>query len=408
MAQLRRSLNLAQVIFFGVGAILGAGIYTIIGKCAGFSGNMLWVSFLIATVTALMTAFSYAELAAMFPKAGGEFVYLHEAAGKRLAYFTGFLVALSGVISAATIALGFGGYFSGLLEVPPVLAALGIIILMLVMNIIGIREATVLTIVFTLIEAAGLVYVVIAAVPHIGTVNYLESPPEGMTGIFLGAALSFFAFKGVENIVKLSEETKNPEKNIPRAIFLSSGIVLLLYMLVVFTAVSAVPFEELARSESPLSDIAEKRFGHTGALLIAIVALFSTSNTLLSGMVGSSRVLYSMSEESKRFKIFSRVSGKGKTPVAALLLCAVLAGVFALIGDLKSVALITNFLVFVTAILVNVAVIILRRKKKSTERPYRIPVNIMNIPVSAVLGILFTIVLAVFTCIGLVQGQIGE
>lgn len=408
MAPLKRTLNLAQVTFFGVGVILGAGIYTIIGKSAGLGGNLLWVSFLIAAITAAFTAFSYAELSAMYPTAGGEFTYLEKAAGSFMSYAVGFIVVISGVISAATIALGFAGYFSDLVNTHYLFSALGIIGLMLIINIVGVRQTAIVTLIFTLIEGGGLIYVIIAAWDRIGSISYVEPPSAGIGGILVAASLSFFAFKGYENIVKLGEETLKPERNIPRAIFLSSLIVFILYMLVVIAAISAVPYAELAESESPLSTIVANRFGHTGAVIIGIVALFSTSNTLLSGLLGASRVVYTMSRESGRLKIFSRVSGKHKTPVAALVLCAIFAGAFVLPGNLKNAAMLTNFFVFITAILVNLAVLLLRAKKKNEKRPYRIPGNIGNIPVITVFAILLMLLLAIVNVYGLTSDSFDQ
>src|SRR5688572_17482489 len=109
MAQLNRTLSLTQCVFFGVGSILGAGIYTIIGKVAGWSGNMLWLSFILASITALFTAFSYAELSAAFPKAGGEYEYAKKAFGKTMGLVLGGIIALNGVISGATVSIGFAG-----------------------------------------------------------------------------------------------------------------------------------------------------------------------------------------------------------------------------------------------------------------------------------------------------------
>ena len=118
MASLDRSLNLGQVIFFGVGSILGAGIYTLIGKVAGHAGNLTWLAFLIASFTALLTAFSYAELSAAYPKSGGEYVYVKRAFGQRMGTFIGLVIASNGIISAATVALGFAGYFTELIHLP--------------------------------------------------------------------------------------------------------------------------------------------------------------------------------------------------------------------------------------------------------------------------------------------------
>src|SRR5687768_2841888 len=125
MAELKRTLGLAECIFFGVGSILGAGIYTLIGKVAGVSGNFIWLSFLIASVTALLTAFSYAELSAAFPKAGGEYTYAKHVFGKNTGIVIGTVISLNGIISGATVAVGFAGYLASLIEVNLLIGSLG-------------------------------------------------------------------------------------------------------------------------------------------------------------------------------------------------------------------------------------------------------------------------------------------
>ena len=295
MAKLKRTLGLSECIFFGVGSILGAGIYTLIGKVAGLSGNFIWLSFLIASVSALFTAFSYAELSAAFPKAGGEYVYAKKAFGKKTGIFLGITISLNGIISGATVAIGFAGYLSGLIGMSLLLASLAIIILIFIVNVSGIRQSSTLNIIFTIIEAAGLLFVIFAAFSSIGSINYLQLPPEGYNGILAASALAFFAYIGFEEIVKLAEETKNPSKNIPRALFASGAIVFVIYSLVALCAVSIIPYQQLGESESPLADIIGKKYGESGIIIISIIALFATSNTILSNMLGSSRVLLNMS-----------------------------------------------------------------------------------------------------------------
>lgn len=284
--------------------------------------------------------------------------------------------------------------------------ALGIIGLMLVINIIGIKESAMMTIIFTIIEVGGLVFVIYTAWPTLATGNYVEMPAQGAQGILIGGALSFFAYKGFENIVKLSEETKEPEKNIPRAIFISSAIVFVLYMLVAFAAVSAVPVEKVAGSDNPLSVIVESRFGLTGAMTIAVIALFSTSNTLLSSLHGSSRIIYSMSLEAKRGRFFSNVSPRRKTPIPALILSAIIAGFSTLAGDLKTVAIVSNIIVFACFILVNVSVIYLRYNRKNAERPYRIPISFGNMPLIPLLAIFLTLMMLILLIKELINGSL--
>ncbi len=401
MAELKRTLGLAECIFFGVGSILGAGIYALIGKVAGLSGNFIWLSFLIASVAALCTAFSYAELSAAFPKAGGEYIYAKKAFGKKMGTFLGIIISFNGIISGATVAMGFAGYLSGIIDIKTLIASLGIIGLIFLVNVSGIRQSSVMNIVFTIIEAGGLIFVIYAAFPSIGQINYMELPPKGYNGILAASALAFFAYIGFEDIVKLAEETKNPEKNIPRALFAASTLVFVLYSLVAVCAVSAISYQELGKSESPLADIIGLKYGKPGIIVISLIALFATSNTILSNMLGSSRVLLSMSKETKAFKILSLVSAKRQTPVAALIFILIIMCGFAFIGNIETIARIATVFVFVTFIIVNLSVIVLRINNKEISRPYRIPFSIINIPVISVFGIVITLVLLGYTVYGL-------
>lgn len=393
MTELKRTLNTAEVAFFATGVILGAGIYTVIGKAAGDSGNMLWLSFLISSAAALLTIFAYAELCSVYPKAGGEFFYAKEIIGLKTASVIGIIVAFCGIVSSATISIGFAGYLSTLLSFNKLIFVFGIILLIFLINAAGIRHSSVVNIIFTIIECGGLLFVIFSAAPSLGKVNYMELPPDGIKGILAGGALSFFAFTGFEDTVKLAEETKKPETAIPTALFISSAIIIVLYVCVALLAVSAVPYSELANSESPLAAIAEKRFGHTGAILLAIVALFSTSNSLLSNMLGASRVMYNIGKEVKPLKLLSKLSSKRKTPVPALILVTFIIAAFALIGDVKIIALITNVFVFLVYLSINGLVIYLRLKHKNLSRPFKIPFSIKSIPIVSVLAIIIIMVL---------------
>ena len=403
MTGLKRTLGLGECIFFGVGSILGAGIYTLIGKVAGLAGNFIWLAFLIAFIAALFTAFSYAELSAAYPKSGGEFVYATKAFGKKTGIFLGIIISLNGIISGATVSIGFAGYLGALIGINLLVASLGIIVLIFLINISGIKHSSTMNIIFTIIEAIGLLFVIYIAFPSIGDVNYTELSPKGIDGLLTASVIAFFAYMGFEEIVKLAEETKNPEKTIPKALFISSAIVIAIYTVVTICAVSIIPYQQLGESQSPLADIADAKYGHTGIVIISVIALFATSNTILSNMIGSSRVLFGMSEETKLLKLFSYVSIKRKTPIAALILILIITCGFALIGNIETVARIATIFIFITFIVVNLSVIVLRVKEKNMKRPYRIPLNIKNIPVISVLGIIMTLILLGYNIYGFIK-----
>jgi APA family basic amino acid/polyamine antiporter len=397
MSELKRTLGLSECIFFGVGSILGAGIYTLIGKVAGLSGNFIWLSFAISSVCAIFTALSYAELSAAFPKAGGEYVYAKRAFGKKIGQVLGVIISLNGIIVGATVALGFAGYLSNLLDINRLTGSIAIIIIIFLINISGIRQSSNINIIFTLIEATGLLLVIFYGFSRLGDINYFEMPAGGFNGVFSAAALAFFGYVGFEEIVKLAEETKEPEKNIPKALIASGVIVTVMYLLVALCSVSVIPYQDLSDSNSPLADVLGVPLGKNGVLAITVIALFATSNTILSNMIGSSRVLLDMAKETKIIKKLSYISPKRQTPVAALTLIFVMMLAFALIGNIETIARIATMFIFVVFLVVNLAVIVLRVKEKDLPRPFKIAMNVKNVPITSVLGIVFTLVLLGYT-----------
>lgn len=396
MAKLARTLGLAECVFFGVGSILGAGIYALIGKVAGVAENMMWLSFLLASATALCTAFSYAELSAMYPASGGEFVYAKKAFGQRLGNVFGYLISLNGIVTGSVVAIGFGGYLSGLIGMDIVPLALGIITLMSVVNIIGIRTSSWVNILFTTIELGGLVIVIYACRSTLGTVDYLAIPEQGNEGIILGSILAFFAFVGFEEIVKLAEETKNPSRTIPRALFIANIIVVIVYVLVSLSVLGAVSPQELAAMDNPLAGVVSISYGQEGLIILSVIALFATSNTILSNMIGSSRVLYDMSDEIRWMRPFSKVSPRWRTPLLAIVLVWFWMCLFVFIEELEFIALIATLVILLTFAVVNTSVIILRRKSPLSPRPFRIPLSVDGIPIISLLGIGLIIVLLVY------------
>jgi APA family basic amino acid/polyamine antiporter len=403
MTELKRALGLWQCVFFGVGSILGAGIYVLIGKVAGLAGNLSWLAFLLSAVTAFLTALSYAELSSMLPNAGGEFVYAKRAFGRRLGAAIGLLVTTNGILAGATVAIGFAGYFIQFLDVGVRPAAWALIGLMFLFNVVGIRASSGVNVVLTLVEIAGLCVVIYAAAPMLGEANYLEMSDHGGHGIFLGASMAFFAYVGFEEIVKLAEETKDPERTIPRALMIAGALVTVVYIGIALLAVSALPWQTLRESDAPLADIVRGSLGQTGVIIVAVAALFSTSNTVLSNMLGSSRVLYDMGRETRLLRPFAYILPGRKTPLAALIAVLLFSLALASIADIGTVAEFATFAIFGTFFFVNLAVIVLRRREPDTRRPFRIPLSVTGVPVSAAAAIALIILLLAYNIYAIVS-----
>jgi APA family basic amino acid/polyamine antiporter len=389
---LRRVLGLFEVTVSGVGIILGAGVYVLIGPAAALSGNALWLAFTGAAVLSLLTGLSYAELSSLFPKAGAEYDYVRYAFNAQLAFVIGWLVFLSGILAADTVALGFGGYCQALTGLPVTLAGLVLLIVLTGVLALGVRETVRVAVVSTLIEVAGLIIIIAIGLPFLGSVSYWELP-QGFFGLFAATGLIFFAFQGFESMVKFSEETKTPESTVPKALLLAITICLVLYLLVALSAVSVAGWQPLAASGAPFAEIVSGALGPGGAVLIIVIALFATANTVLMSLYASTRLLFGMAGSSPRTAVLAWVHPGRQTPWAAIVVCGALSVVLLFVGDIAFIAGVTNFTLFVTFIAINAAVIALRYHAPEAPRAFRVPGTVGRLPLLPVAGILSCILL---------------
>ncbi|MEK6834763.1 MAG: amino acid permease [Nanoarchaeota archaeon] len=397
---LKKELSLFQVTLAGIGVILGAGIYALIGIASGIAGNAIWLSFVIGAVIAILTGLSYAELSSIFKKDAGEYDYVQSAFNKRLALIIGIVIILAGIITAATVSLGFASYFSALFKTPIVYIGILITLILSLINYYGIKQSSWITSFSTIVETIGLIIIIILGIKYIGNVNYLEMP-NGFDGVLQATALIFFAFLGFDNIIKLAEETKDPQKTIPKAIILSIIISSIIYILVAISAVSILGWQDLSISKAPLADVAARSFGGIAFLVLAIIALFSTGNTILVSLVTTSRMVYGMAEERALPKKFMLVDKKTKTPWVAVFLIMIVTILFILIGDIKLVAGFANLGLFITFAFVNLAVVVLRYKRPYLDRRFKVALNIGKFNVPAFLGFLFSAFMIYYVITGI-------
>ena len=385
MVKLERSLSLWEVTLMSIGIILGAGIYVVIGEAAGITGNSIWISFTIGAVVASFTSLSYAELCSRYPKAGAEYVYVKNSFGNTPAWLVSWLIIAGNIIGGATVALGFSNYFSALFNTPVIPIAIIVLIICGIILILGIKETASVTILFTIIEAIGLIIIIFIGMQKFGDVDYLQLT-NGIKGIIEGGVLIFFSYLGFQGITRLAEETKQPEKNIPKAIILSILITTIIYILVAIAAVSVVPAQELAGEGAPLARIAETAFGKNSFILLSAIALFSTFNTALMMLLSGSRLVYGTAKEKALPPILSKVSKRTLAPWIAIIVIVLAAIFFLFVGDLKSIANLTNFTVFTVFIVINATLIYLRIKKP-IDKGFKVPLSIGKVPIIPIFGI---------------------
>ncbi|MEW6331026.1 MAG: APC family permease [Pseudomonadota bacterium] len=387
--ELRRSLSLAQITLYGLGTILGAGIYVLVGKVAGLAGLYAPVAFVVAAALAALTGLSYAELSARYPRSAGEAVYVQEGLHLRpLSVLVGFLIILTGVVSASTIANGFVGYLHVFLPVPDWLAIALLVLLLGALAAWGISESVMAASLITLVEVGGLILVLFVAGDSLGELP--ERLPELIPpvdagvwhGILLGAFIAFYAFIGFEDMVNVAEEVKNPTRLLPLAILIAIVVSTILYLLVALVAVLALPPAELAQSRAPLALIYERATG-SAPVLISLISIFAVVNGALIQIIMAARVLYGMSREGWLHGVFGRVHPVTQTPLISTALVTLVVLVLSLWLPLVTLAKATSFIVLVVFALINLALV---RIKRRDPRPAGIRVYPAWIPVAGFLS----------------------
>lgn len=399
--KLNRELGIVEVTFAGVGIILGAGIYALIGLAAESAGNAVWLSFLISALVAAFTGYSYAELSSFFKGDAAEYDYCNAGLGRKTAYLVAFLIIFTGIVSAATVALGFAGYFIQIVDIPYFAAGFLVILAMTLLNLVGLKESNWFNIIAVITGVLGLIMIIVIGLPKWGSVD-LTMAPKGFGGIMQSAALVFFAFLGFETVVKLREEARDPDRTIPRALLLSILITAVLYVLLGLSVVSVYDSANLVGSSSPLADIAQMAFGNEAFLILVIIALFSTANTVLLSILATSRMLYGMAVEGSAPSWLAKVGKRTRIPYVAVLITFFCSSIFMLLGDIRIVAIMTNILLLFTFVLVNFSAIVLRYKNDSI-RPFKMPFNIGKFPVLSLAGVICSLVLLVYSFIDLLS-----
>lgn len=386
MANLKRSLGLFPTTLLSVGVILGAGIYALVGKAAGLAGDAVWISFLAAAMVASPTGLSYAELSAMIPRAGGEYHYARRAFGRAAGFAVAWLLLTGIAIASAAVALGFGGYLEATSGLPASAGAVLSLLASAALLSFGMRESAWAASICTLIEVFGLLVIMAVGLPHLGEVDVFAMP-NGWDGVGSAAVLIFFAYIGFEEIVQLAEETHDPTRNVPRALILSILITTVLYVAVALAAISVLGAEALAASKAPLADVAALALGGRAFSLMAGIALLSTANTVLILLMSAARLLYGMAEDGSLPRRLAAVHPGRSTPiVATATVTCVAAAIVLAFDDIEAVASLTNVTLLLTFVVINGAVIALRRLEPDTPRPWRIPGALAGVPVVPVLG----------------------
>jgi len=367
---LKRSLSLPMLVLYGLGTTIGAGIYALIGEIAGVAGYLAPVSFLIAALLAGVTALGFAELAARFPRAAGEALYVREGVGSvALSTLTGLLVVLAGLVSAAAMINGFVGYLQEFLRSDRAVVIFMVTVSLGAAAAWGIAESVLIASLVTLVEVGGLIWVIVvsgeaAAASASAWSHLLPLDGAAWQGAFGAALLAFYAFIGFEDMVNVAEEVRDVRRNLPLAILLTLVITTVLYVLLMLTAVFALPPAELAASQAPLAHLYEQVTGRP-ATVISLIGMFAIINGALIQIVMAARVLYGLSVMAQLPAALGRVSARTRTPLLATVLVTLVVLGLALVGRIAVLAEMTSVTMLLVFALVNLALWRIKRRQPS-------------------------------------------
>jgi APA family basic amino acid/polyamine antiporter len=417
---LRREVTTPLLYLFILGDILGAGVYVLVGQVAAKSGGAVWLPLVLALVLALLTATSYAELVTKYPRAGGASYYSHRAFGPFVGFLTGFCMLAGGIVSVAALARAFGGeYLAEFVTSPPALVALVFLAALAALNAYGIKDSLRANMVATAIEVSGLLlvvglgaWVIARGDSDLGRLTQVGTSSGGVVAATLsGAVLAYYSFVGFETSVNIAEETKDPRRSYPRALFGALATAGVVYLLVGIVASAAVPTDQLVESSGPLLEVVRTAGGVPTWIFSAIALVAVANGALLTGIM-SSRLAFGMARDGLLPHGLTRLLPGRGTPWVAIAVTSALSLLLALTGEVSQLASTLVLLLLVVFTSVNLAVLVLRREPVGDDH-FRAPTVIPVLGIASCL-LLFTQIEAgvwlrggILIAVGLILGLIA-
>lgn len=381
--KLARTMGVVSLTVYGVGDMLGAGIYALIGTAAGLMGTAVWLAFAGSMVAAMLTGLSYANIGSRYPRAAGAAYVTQRAYGMSfLSYVVGLAVTASGLTSMATGARAIAAALQKLgLDFPLELLAVGFLLVLAGVVFRGIRESTWMNFVCTAVEVSGLFIVIAVGIRYWGSVNYLQGPVQadgthaalGLAMIMQGSVLTFFSFIGFEDILNVSEECKSPRRTVPIGLISALVIATLIYIAVSITAVSVMTPAELAVSKNALQDVVGRAAPWFPAVLFAGISIFAIANTGLLNYVMGSRMLYGMSRQGLLPRALGKVHRTRQTPHIAIAVLLAIVVTLAMVGNIGQLAKATSLLLLTVFVVVNIALIVLKSRPTEAKGSFEVP-----------------------------------
>lgn len=391
---LKRDISLLLLVFYGLGNILGAGIYVLIGEISAISGYYTPISFLVACIIVFFTTLTYAELSSRFPYSAGEALYAkHAFHSKFLSIAIGFMIALSGILSSATIIHGFNGYVSNFIDFPSTLVSIVLLTFLCLVAILGIGKSVKFAALLTVIELFGLLLIIYIGVTtiEIKDIEIQKFVPNFEISVWytisLGAFLAFYAFIGFEDIVNVAEEVKEPTVTMPKAVIITLIISTILYILISIISIITIEPQTLAKSPAPLAEV-YKTITQKEPIILSFIGMFAVINGALIQIIMVSRLLYGMGMNNWIPKVFTKVNETTRTPIFGTVFASITILIFTLGLPILTLASLTSFFIFIIFTIMNIALIIIKLKDPHPKGVILYPIYIPVIGVILNIGLL--------------------
>jgi APA family basic amino acid/polyamine antiporter len=375
MVELKRTLNLFDATAIGIGAVIGAGIFGVLGLAVGYAGPAVVISMVIAGTVALFTAISFAELSSAIPKEGGTYQYAYEMTNPFVAFISGCLWLFGQTVAGSAVCLILASYFLGLIPLFPAkivvfsfaastvnIVAVSAALILTALNLRGIKHSARFNNILVVTKILILCFFVVVGAFQVNTQYYSNLAPNGLFGILQGAGFIFFAYLGFGRIAALGEEVKNPKRTLPLSIFFALGTSMILYVVTGFIATGLVSYKSLGISSSPIADAAKATGNYAVFATVSFGALVATVSVLLTNLLGLSRVSFTMARNGQFPKALAKVHSRLGTPYISILITGALMAFLALVSDLRQAAATTSFSILTTHIILHSSAIQLRKK----------------------------------------------
>ena len=385
--KLDRTLGMYSALMISIGTMIGSAIFVLAGTSYATAGPGASLAIFLAGIAAVFTGLSFAELVTVVPKAGGGYVYVKEATGNNIiGFICGWGFWLGYAMSCGLFALGFGNFVHYIFPfIPQMATAYVLVVYVAFTNIRGTKSSGNLQNIITTVLIALLALYVVVGVFHIDMGNQKPYTLFGMSGVFNAMGFLYMTYIGYGLITTASEEVIEPEKTIPKAILISIAAVIVIKTSVFFIGSGILPWNELVPgvTDTPMIDTAMKIGGRFGGYLFAFAGILATLSSINTAVMASSRTSFAMARDNRLPGIFKTVNRRTKTPVVSIVATSVIVVVAVSIRDLEHISTVTSIFSLTGYSLVNVALIIFRKKSPELERKFRVPF----FPVTPLLGI---------------------